>query len=265
MMFEPTKRDLEDIKYDLRDVSIFFREPLSVYIPGYPEFKVGMGFGGYHWSLFQRGADCNACGNCCKRTFRRIWFWWESERERPRGLQPLDMRLNGKWTRIWVHVNSSYDRCDYLQTQEEYLQFEFRGDSYLQPKEYCDLHTSNLHDFRNVKPVHCRLHPLTGLYKHKDRLLFSRRLPSRNFRWPMCPIPIADVPYTMGDYIEDKVCLERLTLAVDTVPGSFSWSAFELWEDVMHFLYEGTEKPGTVLFEENLMKKEQQIWERNFL
>jgi len=247
-MFEPTERDLEDILYDLRDASIFFRNRLDVYIPGYPEFKVGMGFGGYHWSFFQRGADCIACGNCCKRTFRRIWFWWESEKNRPRGLQPLDIRINGKWTRVWVWVNSGYEQCDFLQEQDELVEFDFRGEHKTQWKEYCVLH---LHE-PNLKPVHCHLHPLTGLYAHKGALLLSRRLPSRNFRWPECPISISEVPYTVKDYLDDRYSLEHLAMALEKIPGSWAWDAVRLWEKNAQLSLLNKERVGTILFEETL-------------
>lgn len=240
---ELTERDYQDILYDLTDASIFFNKPLKVEFPEAKlSYQVGNGLGGYSWTLFHRGADCTVCGNCCKRTFRRIWFWWDTEDKRPDGLGSLTVLLNNHPITLWLHINEQgEDRCDFL-VDDTWNGLEVG---------YCSLHRTLR---GNIKPVHCHLHPLTGVYKvntvRGTRYLLSRRLPHRNFRWPQCPIPVAEVPYLSKDFADDEFGLRRISKALHDVPGSFSHMAYYLWRDEAMKALSGNPTSENIFFED---------------
>lgn len=217
-----TQRDLTDIAYDIREISIFFRDPITFSLPDRPDLQpmtVGQGLGGFSWSLFQRGADCNLCSNCCRNTHRRVWFWWSTE-PHPDSVEHIRLELNG-WVRdVWVHLNLVNDqaKCDFL------------VDSVAEDGRaigLCGLHEAGL------KPNHCRTHPQTGVYlvnttRGKVPLL-SRRLPSRNWRWPDCPIDVAKVPMSNEQFETDSKMWEVWDQNLSGVPGSLVANAREVW------------------------------------
>jgi hypothetical protein len=211
--------DISHIVYDLLDVSIFFDFPISIQIQG-RTIEVGKGLGGFSWSLFQRGADCNSCGNCCKHTFRDLWFWWDSEPHRPEGLEPIVIQINRVPTTLWLHRNEmGADRCDFLVDAKD-------GD---RDVGYCALHA--VPEKGNIKPAHCHAHPLTGVYLHpgRQKYLLNRRLPPRNWRWPNCPIKPEQTPYQVKDLLDDQYILTSWVKALMNIPGNRAREMFDRW------------------------------------
>lgn len=216
-------RDISDIAYDVEEISIFFDTPITFSIlerPDLGEKTVGSGLGGFSWTFFQRGAECTMCGNCCKSTYRNVWFWWHDE-PHPDSVEACTLVLNGHNVPIFIHYNSEANgmqRCDFL------VDTEVNG----VVLGLCGLHEAG------IKPNHCRQHPMSSVHNvHlKDGVipLISRRLPSRNWRWPKCPVDVAKVPMSADQMSTDRAMLKVWEKALWQVPGSHVVEARTLWE-----------------------------------
>lgn len=248
-MTELTDRDLTDLVYDLSEASIFFPEPPTVEIDGRQgALATWEGFGGFSWSLFQRGAYCNLCGNCCKNTHRRVWFWWPGERH-PDNTQTLPITINGAKIDLQIHVNSDANgmaRCDFLSDLDYDVQ---NYDGIWRKAAGCSLHGPD----GGIKPNHCRTHPQTGVYKvrvGKTQVpMLSRRLPSRNFRWPTCPVDLKLIPLDAEQIATDTKMWQTWVEGYGNVPGCFVWQAYALWEELVN----GPVPTTNILFKDRLL------------
>ena len=222
--FGLSQRDSEDIGYDLTQLSIFFPKPIVLDIEGLAATEWGMGYGGLSTSLFLRSTDCNQCGACCKNGHRTIWFWYAHE-DHPEGVPAYQFEINGVEIPIWVHVNSQngYAKCDYL-VPLGYESRDLRGPT---PAEGCSLHVPGL------KPSHCSVNPQTGVWKtltqHGLKLMLSRRLPSRNWRYPLCPIDVYNLQMNDEQIRQDEIMWAHWRRALKYVPGHCIEQAYDLW------------------------------------
>lgn len=145
---------------------IFFDKPVEI------GGTMSSGPGGFSQTFFQRTQQCTACGACCKRTFRDEWQWFGVE---PRPDEEMERRVeifNGVEIEVFVYKNKKGDaQCDFLQEDGK-----------------CGIH------MQGVKPIHCVMSPQIHAYVTRGVYYLSKRLPSRNWRWPQCPIVMADTP-----------------------------------------------------------------------
>lgn len=217
-----TQHDLQFLAWDLETVAIFHPQPLSVSVDGFQPFTVGMGLGGFSTSIFTRGDRCTACGACCSH--RRTWFWHDLENHAEDAL-PIDVVISGVKQRFWYHVTSSgnpLDGCDYLMPG-------VRGTPMGGP---CRLHVPGL------KPLHCRMDPY--MFTHKVRLsegrqvrLLSRKLPSRNWAWPKCPVDIYHEPFTAETLQNDYRAFDDLERNYAGLPGSDMHAWLTVWRETV--------------------------------
>lgn len=245
-----TKADLPWFETELLKISIFFPEPLHLEVPGIGELVVGTGYGGFSHTLFSRGDYCTGCGRCCLGQYRRTWLWSDHD-PAPEGAPEIEVLINGHPHRYSYHLQTdvSRGRCDYL---EPVYWLEPHGfEPGIQAREEHDLPMWGCvlfgdQDFDvegrkqaqdpNRMPPGCQ----TGIFvepkkvnlKRGQRYLLSRRLPSRNWRWPDCPVDVYSTPYSSP---VSKSDIKHLTGFRDNyrhIPGSCLEEALALYKSV---------------------------------
>lgn len=224
--------------YDARLIGLFFKQ--KVWIDG-----IGSnGDGGFSHTFFERSQECTGCGACCRSNYQQTWYWYDFEARPDVSLQPELMEL-GYWKYpsdyplnstgvcqicrkkllvnatgtgfmpcgecdktgviidipIWVHYNKAgLEKCDFLGTAEN--------------PDHCSIHKAG------TKPLHCLMAPQVGAYHIGDKYYLSKRLPSRNWRHPKCPIIMIDTPPPNDqEKAMDREILERLQKAFGHIPG----------------------------------------------
>lgn len=264
--FPITERDLGSLEYDLSKVAIFYPEPLTIEIPEWDNktIRIGSGYGGLSWSLFQRGEGCTACGLCCHNTFRRVWFWMPDQ-PKPRGLPEFEIYVNGIKRVLPYHMQKGGEdgeRCDYLEPLlRDGVQVTEKNDL---PIWLCSLHREDESPFAqqngpfehrgDLKPVHCRMSPFVAIHNVNTvsgtRQVLSRRLPSRNWRWPKCPIPVYDLPISKEIVDNDARNFEMLYQAYGDLPGSKMYEGLSLWRDLADQSLAGSPPTETIYLED---------------
>ena len=195
------------VLWDLRKLSIFFPEPLQVRLLPGPRtavrtdrvYEVGCGYGGISELFTQRGEDCiEGCGDCCRAVKYSAILWYDAEEPRYRGegVLPVDILVNNRPLRVWLWPFKHLGSCAFLETDTGRCQIHSRG-----------------------RAMMCHFGPQTGLYKmpKSDRLMLSRRIVSRNWRWPKCPIDVSKVPFTPKTVEENDLILRTLAATAEVV------------------------------------------------
>lgn len=168
------------------------------------------GPGGFSHTFFTRSQDCVfGCGACCRRTFRDEWHWLEGERRPDVELSEELFTINGQEIPIYIYKNQLGDKqCDFLNE---------RG--------LCNIH------LEGTKPVHCLMSPQVGAYEYSGIFYLSKRLPSRNWRWPQCPINLAATPPPdEKERAMDRQILTRLSQGLGMVKGCILPDLLEVYD-----------------------------------
>ncbi len=182
-----------DIAWALRQYLSFMPEPAEVQFPSGQTIRVG-GWSGFSRTWFARGQHCSLdiCPSRCCVGHRISWFWFPED-PHPDGLPETIIRINGEPQVIYVHENVNPTRCDYLNPNG-------LG---------CSI-------WRKGQPVFCWVNPQMGLYPHGGRLWWFKRLPPRNWRWPQCPVDLAE---TRPDPAWDAKVLTAMIHPLRNIPG----------------------------------------------
>lgn len=241
--------DLISLAYNLKIVSIFHPQPLEVTVPGVGTITAGNGFGGFSWSIFQRGEGCTACGRCCFSCRRRTWWWHDSD-PRPAGLKPQEILVNGTRIPMWYHMTTNgarFEKCDFLGP------LNAPDGSQLHEEHGIPMWGCTLHDVQ-LKPVHCRMDPFLSVWnvtsKRGARNVLSRRLPSRNHLWPRCPIDLNLYPLTEAQAEQDWLNLHQLADSFQEIPGLRMRDALSLYYDTLVASLTGNPPQETIYFED---------------
>lgn len=184
-----TKTHFDTLCWELRKLSIFFEHPISVKMSGW-EAEVGSGYGGLSETFTSRGEDCLPdCGQCCENVKYSVLSWLPSENAHPMAHR-VGLRVNGKPFQLFAWPFKSLERCEFLDPTSK----------------MCLVHDTH-------RATMCHFGPQTGLYtlpkSDPPRLMLSRRIVSRNWRWPNCPIPVAEVPFTEKTHHENMHILRH--------------------------------------------------------
>jgi NAD-dependent dihydropyrimidine dehydrogenase PreA subunit len=196
------KDDLISLAFDFEHVAIFHREPLKIVVPDVGEITSGNGLGGFSHTVFERSEKCIVCGACCRKCRRRVWFWHAGD-SHPEDVTPLTVVVNGNVVPMVYHASKErFMTCDYQAEDGR-----------------CIIHEPDR------RPVHCDFDPFSNIYtvnlSRGKRNLWSRRLPSRNWLWPKCPIDVATIPITEAQIDDDRRRWNILAKHYTQLPGSF--------------------------------------------
>lgn len=216
-----SRNDLSAIVFDLRGISVFFEKPILVQFGesgNYYSESIGYGYGGLSGTIWTRSTMClTGCGRCCRTPYRNVWYYYSSETNRPDGLIDFDdITIDGK--RIRLHLDRQdkqpEENCSHLVTKDV-------GNGVL--GDVCGIYEQ--------RPAHCRQYPELFLTHSRGRLWWSRRLPSRNWGFPKCPIEMSTTMYTPETRDENVFIFDMFARAL-----SFDRDAHRVAKRVVEFV-----------------------------
>lgn len=174
-----------------------FPEPVEVTFPDGDVKHLG-GWGGFSRTFFERGRGCYlAChGKCCEKYSAGWWFYLPSETPGPEPTEVEHIKLNGLPLVVRTHGNEREETegCDYLDSEGR-----------------CTLYLDG-----GRLAIPCNYLPHVDAHRHGNEFFWSKRLPSRNWRWPKCMV---DPGTVTPDPADDRYLFEVLVNALWQVPG----------------------------------------------
>ena len=178
---------------------------------------------------------------------------------------PIDVKINGLQTTFFYHMTSSgkrFEKCDFL-IPAYTVEGSNRGQGQLgsdlhldnDPNRLVDIHGNPMWfcsiQFKG-KPLHCKSDPFLSVHKVRTARgivnLLSRRLPSRNWRWPKCPIDVANEPFTPEIAQLDLENFQQLYNSFGNLPGSQMIEGLQIWEAEASKALEGHAPSENIFF-----------------
>lgn len=146
--------------------------------------------------FYERGGGCvEGCAGCCRRDAWHPRLLWVGDMP-PAEVTPFSAvraSISGHWVNV-SYYDSTADHCDFLDD-------ELR----------CTLYNKN-------RSTIGTLGPQVAASRRGEISWLTRRLPSRNWAWPKCPVPIAETKFSRELHIKTMDALGRL---VAHVPADF--------------------------------------------